>query len=34
VIEWYRQDGVRLVTIDAVGTLDEVLHRARQALGA
>ena len=34
VIEWYRQDGVRLVTIDAVGSLDEVLHRARQALGA
>ncbi len=34
VIDWYRSDGTRLLTIDAVGTLDEVQHRARKALGA
>lgn len=33
VIDWYRSDGTRLLTIDAVGTLDEVLDRARKALG-
>ena len=33
VIDWYRADGTRLLTIDAVGTLDEVLDRARKALG-
>ncbi len=34
VIDWYRSDGTRLLMIDAVGTLDEVQHRARKALGA
>ena len=33
VIDWYRSDGTRLLTIDAVGTLDEVSDRARKALG-
>jgi adenylate kinase len=32
VIEWYRTHGARLRTIDAVGALDEVLHRVRKAL--
>ena len=33
VIEWYRRDGARLVSIDAVGTTTEVLNRALRALG-
>jgi adenylate kinase len=33
VIAWYRANGGRLVTIDAVGTLDDVAARARAALG-
>ena len=32
VIAWYRANGARLRTIDAVGTLDEVLSRVRKAL--
>jgi adenylate kinase len=34
VIEWYRQHGVRVVEIDAVGTLDEVCERVVGALAA
>lgn len=33
VISWYRETGGPLRSIDATGTLDEVLARARQALG-
>jgi adenylate kinase len=33
VIDWYRNDGARLVSIDAVGTTDAVLNRALNALG-
>ena len=33
VIDWYRNDGARLVSINAVGTTDAVLNRALQALG-
>jgi len=33
VIEWYRKDGARLVTIDAVGSTESVLRRALSALG-
>lgn len=33
VISWYRDTGGPLRSIDATGTLDEVLARARQALG-
>jgi adenylate kinase len=33
VIDWYRKDGARLVTIDAVGTTESVLQRALSALG-
>jgi adenylate kinase len=32
VIEWYRSHGARLSTIDAVGTLDEVLDRVQMSL--
>ena len=32
VIEWYRKNGPRVVTVDALGTLDEVTARARAAL--
>jgi len=32
VIEWYRSNGARLSTIDAVGTLDEVLDRVQKSL--
>lgn len=32
LIEWYRSDGARLLTIDAVGTLDAVLHRVQKSL--
>jgi adenylate kinase len=34
VIDWYRNDGARLVSIDAVGSTDDVLNRALKALGA
>ena len=34
VIDWYRKDGVRLVSIDAVGSTNDVLNRALEALGA
>lgn len=33
VIDWYRADGARVVSIDALGSLDDVQHRALQALG-
>jgi adenylate kinase len=33
VIDWYRREGARLVSIDAVGTTTEVLNRALTALG-
>ena len=33
VIEWYRRDGARLVSIDAVGTTTDVLNRAMAAFG-
>jgi adenylate kinase len=33
VIDWYRRDGARLVSIDAVGSTDDVLRRALNALG-
>lgn len=32
VIDWYRRDGARLVSIDAVGTTANVLQRAMRAL--
>ena len=34
VIDWYRNDGARVVTIDAVGSVDEVEARALEALRA
>ena len=34
VIDWYRSDGARLVSINAVGSTDEVLNRALKALGS
>jgi adenylate kinase len=34
VIDWYRNDGARLVSIDAVGSTNDVLNRALEALGA
>jgi adenylate kinase len=34
VIDWYRNDGARLVSIDAVGSTNDVLNRALKALGA
>ena len=34
VINWYRNDGARLVSIDAVGSTDAVLNRALKALGS
>ncbi len=33
VLEWYKQDGARVQTIDAVGAMDEVTDRALLALG-
>lgn len=33
VLAWYRQNGARIATIDAVGAIDDVTHRARLALG-
>jgi adenylate kinase len=33
VIDWYRRDGARLLPIEAVGSTDDVLHRALIALG-
>jgi adenylate kinase len=33
VIEWYRQSGVPVREIDAVGTVDEVNQRVLRALG-
>jgi adenylate kinase len=33
VIDWYRHDGGRLISIDAVGSTDDVLKRALGALG-
>ena len=32
VIDWYRRDGARLVSINAVGTTNDVLQRAMRAL--
>ena len=34
VIDWYRNDGARLVSIDAVGSTNDVLNRVLEALGA
>lgn len=34
VIDWYRRDGGRLISIDAVGSTDDVLKRALSALGS
>ena len=34
VIDWYRNDGARLVSIDAVGSTNDVLQRALEALGS
>ena len=34
VLDWYRDQGVRLVTIDATGTPDEVTRRALKAIEA
>lgn len=33
VLEWYREHGTRIATVDAVGTMDEVTARALRALG-
>jgi adenylate kinase len=33
VFDWYRQAGVRLAVVNAVGTVGEVTHRAAEALG-
>jgi|SRR5688500_9563781 len=33
VLDWYRRNGAKVVTIDAVGAVDEVTDRARRALG-
>lgn len=33
VIEWYRREGARLVSIDAVGTTTDVLNRAMATFG-
>lgn len=33
VLEWYRRDGTRVVTIDAVGSQDDVTARALEAIG-
>lgn len=33
VFDWYRRNGARIVTVDAVGTVSEVTQRARKALG-
>lgn len=33
VIDWYRSRGARVVSVDAVGTTDEVLSRVMRALG-
>ena len=33
VLEWYRRDGTRVATIDAVGSQDEVTTRALKAIG-
>jgi adenylate kinase len=34
VLDWYRREGVRLVTIDATGTPEEVTRRALEAIEA
>ena len=33
VLAWYTQHGARIATIDAVGAIDDITHRARLALG-
>jgi adenylate kinase len=33
VVDWYSRDGVRMITIDAVGSTNDVLQRAMTALG-
>ncbi len=33
VLAWYRQHGARIATIDAVGAVDEITERAKNALG-
>ena len=33
VLAWYEQNGARIATIDAVGSIDEITGRARLALG-
>ncbi len=34
VIDWYRRDGARLISIDAVGSTNDVLQRALNAIGS
>ena len=33
VFEWYKRNGARVVTVDAIGTVDDVTRRALAALG-
>jgi hypothetical protein len=33
VLDWYQKNGTRVVSIDAVGSTDEVARRALAALG-
>jgi adenylate kinase len=33
VFDWYKRNGTRVVTVDAVGTMDDVTKRALKALG-
>ena len=33
VLAWYTENGARIATIDAVGAIDDITHRARLALG-
>jgi adenylate kinase len=33
VIDWYKHDGTRICTVDAIGTLDDVTRRALSCLG-
>jgi len=32
VLEWYRQDGTPIATVDAVGSVEDVTHRALESL--
>jgi adenylate kinase len=33
VLDWYKRDGVKVVTVDAAGSVDDVAKRALKALG-